>query len=214
MLARLTAAVVAALAFVGAAEAKGGNYEIVGATPTQQATIRDALEVSEFNWSVVPARITIRVSPDLANQAESVRGEIRIQSSFLDWGISAWASIQHEYAHQVDYYLLDNGRRDEALRVLGLPFPWRDLSRPHDERGVEHFATMLSVAYWPSVLNLLRPTVHAKHDVRTFQMMIARWGLAAPPAPVCQRVKVKRGFWHRHVDRRHWHKPVFKTTCQ
>lgn len=212
------AAIVAALMLTTPAWAVGGDYEVVGGAPEHEATIRAALNASSYNWSRVPAHITIEVVPGLPNEGEAEPGVIRLRAEWLDWGIASWGTIQHEYAHQVDYFLLDDAKRAELTRFLGLT-AWRDFATPHDDRAVERFASSLAWTFWPTTSNLMRP--FAFIDRLAFKRKLHELGLSEPV--VCTRIQVKRGYWHRHrvwrkavphwVVRRHWHKPVFHTTC-
>src|SRR4051812_46196434 len=101
--------VLVTLVWAGSAAARGGHYAFDGGTPTEQAQIRLALQVSSFDWNVVPATVTIHIRKDTATYA--TRGEIWFESRLLDSGIFAWGPIQHEYAHQVDFFLLDDAKR-------------------------------------------------------------------------------------------------------
>ena len=145
----------AVLAWPAVAGARGGNYVFDGGTPRQQAQVRIALEASGFNWSVVPARIVIHLKKTTDTYA--TRGEIFVDADLLGSGIFAWGAIQHEYAHQVDYFLLDDGKRARLLRLLG-GITWFagdgatvfKHKLQHGMFGCERFASTLAWAYWMS----------------------------------------------------------------
>jgi len=61
----LLASCVAVLTLTGTAQAAGGNYVFDGGNANQQAQVTAALNVSTFNWSVVPDQITIHIAPNL-----------------------------------------------------------------------------------------------------------------------------------------------------
>ena len=150
-------ALLASLVFPATAFAGGGNYIFDGGTRAQQRQVRAALNASSFDWSVVPAQVTIHVGPRLATSA--TRGDIWLDADLVDAGRFAWAAIQDEYAHQVDFFRFDAptrasltgslGARDWCYGVTGLN---------HGEYGCERFASTLVWAYWPSKDNAYRPT--------------------------------------------------------
>ena len=43
--------------------AKGGDYILDGSTAKARAEVRRALDASAFDWSAVPARVTIHIRP-------------------------------------------------------------------------------------------------------------------------------------------------------
>ena len=151
----------AALALTGTAAARGGRYVFDGGTPRQQAQVRAALEVSAFDWNVVPATIAIHVQRGTDTYAS--RGEIWIDSALLNSGTFSWGPIQHEYAHQVDFYLLTDEQRAELNALLHGKVWSHDASTAlhgpdHASLGAERFASTLAWSYWPSRANSLRPT--------------------------------------------------------
>ena len=115
-----------ALAFSGGAQAAGGHYVFDGGSRAEQSQVRQALNASSFNWSVV----------------------------------------QHEYAHQVDFFLLNDTRR-AMLAGLGGKAWWAtgatasgapNGTLAHADLTSERFASTLAWAYWPSPSNSMRPT--------------------------------------------------------
>lgn len=105
----------------------------------------------------MPEQITIRIAPGLACSARA--GTIEVDSSLLHAGRFGWGVIQHEYAHQVDFLLLDDAERAQLSGWLGGASWWQTPSGlPHQELTSERFASTLAWAYWPSSDNVLRPT--------------------------------------------------------
>ena len=148
----------AALALSSAAHAAGGNYVFDGGTPKEQGQVRAALNVSAFNWSLVPVQITIHIVPGLAN-SEATRGEIWLDPALLDAGVFSWGTVQHEYAHQVDFFLLDDAKRAMLAPMLGGRAWWQTASASisHGALTSERFASTLAWSYWPSPRNSLKP---------------------------------------------------------
>lgn len=150
------AVLTATLAFAGEAAAVGGRYTVVGGTRAQRAQVHAALHVSEFNWSRVRARVTIHVARGAHPHARP--GHIWLDSRLLDSGRFSWAIVQHEYAHQVDFFLLDPASRALFNAALGgLDWCGAVTSLHHGAYGCERFASTLAWAYWPSEHNVLRP---------------------------------------------------------
>jgi hypothetical protein len=151
----LVAAVAAALVLSGGAHAAGGNYVFAGGTAAQRAEVTAALNASSFNWSIVPQQITIHVAR--GTDSEATRGEIWIDADLVDSGRFAWGTIQHEYAHQVDFFLLTDEQRASASSLLGgtswLPAP----GVAHGKLTAERFASTLAWSYWQSNDNTMRP---------------------------------------------------------
>ena len=152
----LSAVLLVSLALPGTAFAGGGNYGFDGGTRAQQSQVRAALEASAFDWSVVPARVTVHIRRGSPTQATP--GHIWLDADLVDSGRFAWAAIQDEYAHQVDFFLFDWATRSRLTTELGARdwcYGVRGLA--HDEYGCERFASTLVWAYWPSKHNAYRP---------------------------------------------------------
>ena len=146
----------AALALTGQALADGGRYAVDGGTRFERAEVRSALAASSFNWSVVGARVRIHVRSGAVTR--SVPGEIWVDAKLLDSGLYSWGYVQHEYAHQVDFFSLHDSDRTRLKRTLGGSEWWWGTSRlAHADHGCERFASTLAWAYWPSKHNALRP---------------------------------------------------------
>ena len=152
----VAAAAVAALAAAGAAAAFGGSYVVDGGTPGERATVVAALDASAFDWSVVPTVVTIRIRRGV--DSDAVRGRITLDADLLDAGVWAWGVVQHEYAHQVDFFLLDEATRALLLeRLGGAVWCAGSGSFHHAALGCERFASTLAWAYWPVRANCMQP---------------------------------------------------------
>lgn len=150
------AALAVALAVGGTAHAAGGDYVLQGGTSQQRAQVRGALEASAFDWGLVKRQVTIRIGRGITTHSRP--GGIWIDSRLLDAGVASWGIVQHEYAHQVDFLLLDSGIRGRLLRLLGgREWCWGAQAFAHHEYGCERFASTLAWAYWPSSANILKP---------------------------------------------------------
>ncbi|HMJ00555.1 MAG TPA: hypothetical protein VK488_12025 [Gaiellaceae bacterium] len=147
---------VAALALTGQAQAVGGNYVFDGGSAKQRTQVRSALNASSFNWSLVPAQIKIHIGPFGTSDATS--GEIWLDGRLLNSGKFAWATVQHEYAHQIDFFLVNAATRPRLLGQLGGKGWFQSPGLAHAQLGSERFASTLAWAYWPSKDNVLRPT--------------------------------------------------------
>lgn len=228
MLRALLAAALATLAFAAPAQAGGGRYTIDGGTPVEQAQVKMALDASSFNWSQVPETVSIHILPGTGDLglgeggSSALPGEIMLDADTLDWGPFAWGVVQHEYAHQVDFFLLTEAQRAEATKLLGGDRWAFDGTFAHEQYTAERFASMLAWTFWTSPVSAEGPhydrdTLMAGADTHAFQAMLARWGLAQAPAPVCRLVKVKRGHWvwvrmrGRRVHR--WARPEYGKVC-
>ena len=198
----LACSLVASLVVAGAASAAGGNYVFSGGTPAEQAQVRGALNVSKFDWSLVPVQVTIRIARGIPNSQASP-GQIVLDADLLDAGKLSWGVVQHEYAHQVDFYLLDAAKRTQLGQLMkaqdwcyGVP------GLKHEEYGCEKFASTLAWAYWQSGDNAMRP--QSKNDesaglpAAQFRALLAQMVAdptvnAAPAAEVAPAPALKRG---------------------
>jgi hypothetical protein len=139
------------------AAAGGGNYAFDGGTRAERAQVRAALAASLFEWSIVPERITIRIAAGLGCSAQA--GVIELDSGLLHTGRFAWGVIQHEYAHEVDFFLLDDAMRAQLAEQLGGASWWQtSAGLAHQALTSERFASSVAWAYWPSPDNVLQPT--------------------------------------------------------
>jgi hypothetical protein len=150
------AALAAALVLAGPAHAVGGNYVFDGGTAKQHGQVRAALEASRFDWGIVRNRVVIHISSKPKTYA--YRGHIVLDARLVDSGTFGWAFIQHEYAHQVDFFLFGPKTRERLGRLLGGK-DWYQSghSGHHHEFGSERFASTLAWSFWGSSDNALRP---------------------------------------------------------
>src|SRR5439155_15995565 len=90
---------------------------------------------------------------------EATPGNIWLDANLLDAGVFSWGTIQHEYAHEVDFFLLDDAKRQLLLGTLGgKDWCYSVLGLAHAQYGCERFASTLAWAYWPSSVNSMKPT--------------------------------------------------------
>ena len=164
-------AVVAATLVPPAGRASGGRYTFAGGTPRQQDEVVRALEVSSFDWNLVPAKITIHIRREVVSSATP--GHIWLDADLLDSGPFAWGVVQHEYAHQVDFCLLNT--RDRALlsRRFGVTDWCGEEAVRRDRLGCERFASELAWAYWPSAENCMRPSGAPPASGRDFRHLVS-----------------------------------------
>jgi hypothetical protein len=86
-------------------------------------------------------------------------GIIELDTRLLQAGRFALGVIQHEYAHQVDFFLLDDAMRARPAGRLGGESWWQTSAGfAHQALTSERFASSLAWAYWPSPDNAPRPT--------------------------------------------------------
>jgi hypothetical protein len=163
LLAVLVAAVSLVFAMLtspGKAQAVPTGYSFVGGTARQQATVRSALEASSFDWNLVPGHVTIHIAP---GHSYATEGEIWLNPGLLAKGRAAWGVVQHEYAHQVDFFLFDATERAQLTKLLGAKTWWAGRAGlRHSQLGCERFASTLAWAYWPSRQNTLIRMAHAE----------------------------------------------------
>lgn len=150
----------ALLSSASPAQAGPTGYSFDGGTTHQQATVRSALEASSFDWSLVPGQVTIHIA---RGGSHASKGDIWLDPALLAHGRAAWGVIQHEYAHQIDFFLFDASMRARLTKLLGAKTWWA--GRPglrHSQLGCERFASTLAWAYWPSRQNTLIRFAHAE----------------------------------------------------
>ncbi len=139
----------------GTALAGGGDYVFDGGTARQQQSVRDALETSAFDWDLVRERVTIHVGA--YGTSHSTPGHVWLDARLLDAGTFAWATVMDEYAHQVDFFVLDDERRALIAERLGVDAWCYDTAdTAHGAFGCERFASMVAWSYWTSAANAYR----------------------------------------------------------
>jgi hypothetical protein len=154
----LAGVVVSALVLAGGARAYGGDYVFEGGSDAAREQVRQALEASRFDWSLVPGEITIRITDCGCSGASP--GEILLDEHVLtgeEFGPDyAWGLVQHEYAHQVAYLLLDaQARRRVRAWLGGSDWCYEQAGVAHDDQACERFASSLAWAYWPRRKNIM-----------------------------------------------------------
>ena len=154
---RLLAAIVAAFVWVGSAHGAGGDYVFDGGSARDRAEVNSALAASSFDWGVVGHRVTIHIGDGVLPLAAP--GHVWIDSALLRAGVFSWATVQDEYAHQVDFFALGDQERALLNSRLGGTV-WCHADRPglpHSAYGCERFTSTLVWAYWPARANAYRP---------------------------------------------------------
>jgi hypothetical protein len=147
----------ACLTLPTAASGAVGSYTFDGGTKKERETVVAALEASSFDWTLIPGPVTIHIVH--GEPSRSLPREIWLDADLLDAGEFAWGVVQHEYAHQVDFLLLDDAERDLLLRALGgRDWCYSVPGLAHDQYGCERFASTLAWSFWPSPKNSMRPT--------------------------------------------------------
>ena len=147
---------VACLAFPAATAGAGGSYTFDGGTRKDRETVAAALRASSFDWSVIPGPIAIHIVR--GEPSRSIPHEIWLDADLLDSGEFAWGVVQHEFAHQVDYLLLNPAQRALLLKRLGgRDWCYGTPGLAHDQYGCERFASTLAWSFWPSPENSMRP---------------------------------------------------------
>jgi len=156
MLRYLIAVLAAAVVLPASAQAAGGDYVFDGASRTERSTVRAALNASSFDWNVVPKQVTVHVGR--YGTSHSTPGHVWLDRGLLASGRFAWATVMDEYAHQVDFFVLDPARRALLQQRLGASAWCYEVSGlAHNAHGCERFASMIAWAYWPSKDNAYRP---------------------------------------------------------
>src|SRR5688500_6547874 len=156
MLRRIAATAVTARALPASALASGGDYVFEGATAAERSTVRAALDASSFDWSIVPERVTIHVGR--VGTSHATPGHVWLDRRLLATGRFAWPTIMDEYAHQVDFFVLDHAHRSLLQQRLGASAWCYEVDAlGHAAYGCERFSSMLAWAYWPSKDSSYRP---------------------------------------------------------
>jgi hypothetical protein len=115
----------------------------------------------------VPVTVTVHIAHGIGSSATP--GQIWLDADLLDSGTYAWGVVQHEYAHQVDFFLLSASARTQLLTALGGASWWQSSAAAHAPDGTlqhaslasERFASTLAWSYWQSSANTLKPQSRA-----------------------------------------------------
>jgi hypothetical protein len=188
----LLLAAVVACAFTQSARAAGGNYTFVGGTPAERAQVVAALNASSFSWGLIPQTITVNIGPFGTSYASY--GAVFLDASLLDSGEFSWGVVQHEFGHEVDFFLLDSAKRATLQQALGgKDWCYEVPGLQHADHACERFASELSWAYWPSAQNSMRPTSQDNEaggmPVAAFRALLAQ--LIGAPNTVQEPTTVK-----------------------
>jgi len=158
-----------AAAFLGLPTTTSGavrSYTFDGGTKKERETVVAALEASSFDWTLIPGSDAIHIVR--GEPSRSLPREIWLEADLLDAGEFAWGVVQHEFAHQVDYLLLDDAQRVLLLRELGgRDWCYSVPGLAHDQYGCERFASTLAWSFCPSQKNSMRPTHHGDESAAT-----------------------------------------------
>jgi len=147
----------------GAAFARGGKVSFVGGTLDEQRQVTDALQVSAFDWNALPAVVDVHIVPGADSHA--LPGDVYLDANLLDAGPLSWGVVQHEFAHEFDFYFLHATDHTTLLQTLG-GLAWfangpvgtaPDGQVVHEQLGSERFASTFAWAFWPSAANVLKP---------------------------------------------------------
>ena len=105
-----------------------------------------------------------RADHDHDRTARNLRGgpgQIWLDPNLLDSGEFSWGTVQHEYAHEVDFELLNPAIEAQLETALG-GTAWCYADNPslqHNQYGCERFASTLAWAYWQSPENSMQPSM-------------------------------------------------------
>jgi hypothetical protein len=152
----LTLVALLSLALPGVASARGGDYSFDGATAAERSEVRAALDVSSFDWGLVGAHVRIHVRRDIVSH--STPGHVWLNRELLASGRFAWATVQDEYAHQLDFFRFDDlTRRALTARLKAKDWCYGVRGLRHADYGCERFSSTLVWSYWQSKDNAYRP---------------------------------------------------------
>lgn len=151
-----TVALLAALALSGNAFARGGNYTFDGGTQAQRTQVKSALDASAFDWGLVPTQVAIHIGAYGVSHARP--GHAFVDGDLLSAGKFAWATVQDEYAHQIDFLLFNDAIRSRLTGALGArDWCYGVSGLAHGDYGCERFSSTLVWSYWPSKSNAYKP---------------------------------------------------------
>ena len=151
----VVAAALLATSWAPSAAAVDGRYSIEGGTADEQAQVRLALRASAFDWQILPP-VVVHIARGAWSSASP--GEVTLDADLLDAGRFSWGVIQHEFAHELDFLVLDDADRTALTALLGGQSWWPSAGLSHGELTCERFASTLAWAYWENTDNVMRPT--------------------------------------------------------
>ncbi len=190
----LLAAAGALLFFATDAHARGGNYVFEGGSEAARQQVRAALDASEFDFDRVGQTITITISE--CGCAGATPGSIVLDEAILvasPFGARySWGIVQHEYAHQVAYLLLDEGGVQQARAALGgEDWCYETPGVAHDDHACERFAATFAWTFWPSADNNQRS--EAVMSPKAFRSLMSRLLPAPRSSPALRRGALRSG---------------------
>jgi len=114
-------AAIFALLLPANADAHGGSYTFSGGSEAAQSEARNALEASAFDWGLVPETVTLQIID--CGCAGARPGVVVLDETLLEatpYGRAyTWGIVQHEYAHQVWWFALDDEQGGVLQDTLG-----------------------------------------------------------------------------------------------
>ncbi len=141
---------------VSTALAGGGNYAFDGGTTRQQAQVKAALDISSFDWNLLPQQTVVHIGA--YDVSHSTPGHVYLDGRLLSSGQFSWPTVMDEFAHQIDFFLLDGNRRALLQERLGATaWCYEVAGLGHSAYGCERFSSMVAWAYWPSHESSYRP---------------------------------------------------------
>ncbi|HET7571221.1 MAG TPA: hypothetical protein VFJ77_00975 [Gaiellaceae bacterium] len=155
-LAALPLLAAAALALAPSALAAGGRYTFDGGTAAERGQVVKALDASSFPWGLLPGTVVVHIGAVPVSRATP--GQVWLDAGLLDSGRFSWGVVQHEFAHEVDFLLLDAAARARLAPMLGDADWWGAGYTEHSDLGCERFASTLAWAFWPAGDNAMRPS--------------------------------------------------------
>jgi hypothetical protein len=180
------------LALPGKAGAADVALEFSGGSNAARGEVIAALEASAFDWSLIARPVTVQIFD--CGCAGSRPGVVVLDETMLassPYGRAyTWGIVQHEFAHQVWWYALDDGRRSELQALLGgADLCYEQLGLPHDAHACELFASTLSWAYWRVAGNPMQ--AEKAMGAWQFRRLLARM-LGPSPRLSATRVAMRR----------------------
>jgi len=184
-------AALVALALPGRAGATDA-LEFSGGSEAARAEVIAALDASAFDWSLIGRPVTVQIID--CGCAGSRPGVVVLDETLLassPYGRPyTWGIVQHEFAHQVWWYALDDRLRSELQTVLaGADLCYEQPGLPHDAHACELFASTLAWAYWPVAGNPMQ--VEKVMGARQFRRLLSAL-LGVSPRLSLARVAARR----------------------
>jgi hypothetical protein len=112
--------------------------------------------------------VTVHIVPGADSHA--LPGDVYLDANLLDAGSLSWGVVQHEFAHEFDFFFLHPSDHVTLLPELG-GVSWfasgavgmaPDGGLAHAQLGAERFASTFAWAFWQSPANVMKP--HGKAD--------------------------------------------------